>query len=49
MHVLADPGGEDLCNEFGHRVDETNGSVVVDFLGPLFFGEKDDVGGVEPM
>jgi hypothetical protein len=30
-------------------MDQTNRPIVGDFLGPLFLGEKDNVGRVDPL
>jgi hypothetical protein len=30
-------------------MNETNGAKVGDLLGPLFFGDENNTGGVEPM
>lgn len=49
IHVRTEPNGEYLRNNLSDGMDEANGAVVGDALRILLLGQKDHVGGVEPM
>jgi hypothetical protein len=49
VHMRRKPSGHHLGDQLGNRMNETNGAKIHHFLGPLFFWNEGNIGGVEPM
>jgi hypothetical protein len=49
VHMRRKPSGHHLGDQLGNRMNETNGAKIRHFLGPLFFWNEGNIGGVEPM
>ena len=49
VHVRGKPLGKNLGDNLGHGMHKTNRPIVRDAFSALLFGQKDNIGGVEPM